>query len=152
MVNMPSANHPPTFAFRCICLCVPDLAPCVLWPLQRQRATTPPPGDDVSGLEQGMSQLELRGQGEPSTSTGEGGAAGSSRRSSTANAAGGGAMGARAAASHRMRKFNRCLDEQLISLDQLRELSWSGVPGELRPLVWRLLLGYLPPNRCGGLD
>jgi hypothetical protein len=34
-----------------------------------------------------------------------------------------------------------------IDLDQLRELAWSGIPPELRPLCWRLLLGYLPPNR-----
>ena len=34
-----------------------------------------------------------------------------------------------------------------VNLDALRELAWSGIPGELRPLCWRLLLGYLPPNR-----
>jgi hypothetical protein len=31
-------------------------------------------------------------------------------------------------------------------LDALRELAWSGVPPNIRPIVWRLLLGYAPPN------
>lgn len=34
-----------------------------------------------------------------------------------------------------------------IDLDALRELSWSGIPLELRPTCWKLLLGYLPPNK-----
>ncbi len=34
-----------------------------------------------------------------------------------------------------------------VDLDLLRELAWSGTPGDLRPLCWQLLLGYLPPNR-----
>lgn len=34
-----------------------------------------------------------------------------------------------------------------IDLDALRELSWSGIPQELRPTCWKLLLGYLPPNK-----
>lgn len=37
-------------------------------------------------------------------------------------------------------------------MDALREVAWSGIPAELRPVTWQLLLGYLPPNRerrCG---
>ena len=34
-----------------------------------------------------------------------------------------------------------------VDLDVLKELAWSGTPGDLRPLCWQLLLGYLPPNR-----
>ncbi|THG09733.1 hypothetical protein TEA_006558 [Camellia sinensis var. sinensis] len=30
--------------------------------------------------------------------------------------------------------------------EKMRELAWSGVPSYLRPTVWRLLLGYAPPN------
>ena len=33
-----------------------------------------------------------------------------------------------------------------MDLDALRELCWTGVPPALRPLCWRLLLGYLPPG------
>lgn len=36
---------------------------------------------------------------------------------------------------------------QVVDLDALRELAWSGVPVEMRPVCWQLLLGYLPPNR-----
>jgi hypothetical protein len=34
----------------------------------------------------------------------------------------------------------------LVSADALRELAWSGVPPDMRPQCWRLLLGYAPPN------
>ena len=27
-----------------------------------------------------------------------------------------------------------------VSVDALREIAWSGVPADMRPLVWRLLL------------
>ncbi len=37
--------------------------------------------------------------------------------------------------------------QKQVDLDQLRELAWSGVPPALRPMVWKLLLGYLPPNK-----
>lgn len=36
---------------------------------------------------------------------------------------------------------------QVVDLEALRELAWSGIPAELRPVCWQLLLGYLPPNR-----
>lgn len=32
-------------------------------------------------------------------------------------------------------------------LEALRELCWSGIPPHLRSVCWRLLLGYLPPNK-----
>ena len=34
-----------------------------------------------------------------------------------------------------------------VDLDLLRELAWSGIPADLRPTCWQLLLGYAPPNR-----
>ncbi len=37
--------------------------------------------------------------------------------------------------------------KQVVDLDALRELAWSGIPADLRPVCWQLLLGYLPPNR-----
>lgn len=40
-----------------------------------------------------------------------------------------------------------CLAPQVVDLEALRELAWSGIPAGLRPTCWRLLLGYLPPNR-----
>lgn len=47
----------------------------------------------------------------------------------------------------RLAKFARVLGEPVVDLDALRELSWSGIPPNLRPICWRLLLGYLPPNK-----
>ncbi|WOG86918.1 hypothetical protein DCAR_0206137 [Daucus carota subsp. sativus] len=55
-------------------------------------------------------------------------------------------MGARATDSARIMKFNKELSAPAVILDKLRELAWSGVPPYLRPSVWRLLLGYAPPN------
>lgn len=43
-------------------------------------------------------------------------------------------------------KFQSLLESPLMNLDDLRLLSWSGVPPEVRPEVWRLLAGYLPTS------
>lgn len=56
------------------------------------------------------------------------------------------AIGARATDSARIMKFTKELSAPAVILDKLRELAWSGVPPYLRPSVWRLLLGYAPPN------
>ncbi|XP_054812415.1 GTPase-activating protein GYP1 isoform X1 [Prosopis cineraria] len=55
-------------------------------------------------------------------------------------------MGARATDSARVMKFTKALSGSTVILEKLRELSWSGVPDYMRPTVWRLLLGYAPPN------
>ncbi|XP_059632949.1 GTPase-activating protein GYP1 [Cornus florida] len=55
-------------------------------------------------------------------------------------------MGARATDSARLMKFAKELSGTTVILEKLRELAWSGVPPYLRPTVWRLLLGYAPPN------
>ncbi|TKY67484.1 TBC1 domain family member 22B [Spatholobus suberectus] len=55
-------------------------------------------------------------------------------------------MGARATDSARVMKFTKVLSGTVVILDKLRELAWSGVPDNMRPEVWRLLLGYAPPN------
>jgi hypothetical protein len=48
---------------------------------------------------------------------------------------------------YRMQKFQTALDAENIDLAALRKLSWNGVPAEFRPMVWQLLLGYLPTNK-----
>ncbi|MBA0664311.1 hypothetical protein Goklo_004342 [Gossypium klotzschianum] len=55
-------------------------------------------------------------------------------------------MGARSTDSARVLKFTKELSGQMIVVERLRELAWSGVPPYMRPDVWRLLLGYAPPN------
>ena len=32
----------------------------------------------------------------------------------------------------------------IVPLVSLKKLAWNGVPDELRPMVWQILLGYLP--------
>ncbi|UIZ24137.1 hypothetical protein KXD40_008130 [Peronospora effusa] len=44
-------------------------------------------------------------------------------------------------------QFERLLEKEFIDLDQLRKLSWGGVPTKHRPTVWRLLLGYMPSKK-----
>ncbi|CAN6371490.1 unnamed protein product [Urochloa humidicola] len=56
-------------------------------------------------------------------------------------------FGARATDSARIAKFTEELSRPAVILDKLRELSWSGVPPYMRPNIWRLLLGYAPPNK-----
>lgn len=55
-------------------------------------------------------------------------------------------MGSRATDSARLMKFTKELSSTNVVLEKLRELAWSGVPPYLRPSVWRLILGYAPPN------
>ncbi|KAA3680668.1 TBC1 domain family member 2 [Paragonimus westermani] len=46
----------------------------------------------------------------------------------------------------RMQRFRSCISAPIIDLSALRHLAWSGVPGDLRPLVWKLLCDYLPAS------
>ncbi|AEC08431.1 putative Rab-GTPase-TBC domain-containing protein [Arabidopsis thaliana] len=55
-------------------------------------------------------------------------------------------IGVRSSDSARVMKFNKVLSETTVILEKLRELAWNGVPHYMRPDVWRLLLGYAPPN------
>jgi hypothetical protein len=42
-------------------------------------------------------------------------------------------------------KFHKLLyEDEMIDLNQLKLIAWSGIPFKYRPLAWRLLLGYLP--------
>ena len=40
----------------------------------------------------------------------------------------------------------QCLQSEHIDMAVLRSLAWKGVPPDLRPIVWPILLGYLPPT------
>lgn len=44
----------------------------------------------------------------------------------------------------RINKFKRILQSSSVSLPDLRSAAWSGVPEEVRAMIWQILLGYLP--------
>jgi hypothetical protein len=46
----------------------------------------------------------------------------------------------------RINKFKRILQGSTVSLTELRDSAWSGVPEEVRAMTWQILLGYLPTN------
>ncbi|KAK9239209.1 rab-GTPase-TBC domain-containing protein [Lipomyces kononenkoae] len=46
----------------------------------------------------------------------------------------------------RINKFKRVLQSSNVDISALRNLAWSGIPDELRPMSWQVLLGYLPSN------
>ncbi|KAJ8883058.1 hypothetical protein PR048_014897 [Dryococelus australis] len=47
---------------------------------------------------------------------------------------------------NKLERFLPLFDMPLLNLDELKDLSWSGVPGKVRAITWRLLSGYLPAN------
>lgn len=48
--------------------------------------------------------------------------------------------------SSKIAKFNALLNLNLLKLEELRSLAWSGIPNQVRPNAWRLLAGYLPTS------
>ncbi|KAF8725001.1 RabGAP TBC, partial [Rhizoctonia solani] len=46
--------------------------------------------------------------------------------------------------NRRHTQFVECLSKEYINMAELKKLAWSGVPPHLRPMVWPLLLGYMP--------
>ncbi|XP_072566059.1 TBC1 domain family member 22A isoform X1 [Paramormyrops kingsleyae] len=46
----------------------------------------------------------------------------------------------------RLDKFRQVLAGPNTDLEELRKLSWSGIPRQVRPITWKLLSGYLPAN------
>lgn len=48
----------------------------------------------------------------------------------------------------RITKFDSILNNKhIINLKELRQISWNGIPKPHRPVVWKLLIGYLPANK-----
>ncbi|XP_051818966.1 TBC1 domain family member 22A isoform X1 [Antechinus flavipes] len=47
---------------------------------------------------------------------------------------------------YRLEKFRQLLAGPNTDLEELRKLSWSGIPKQVRPITWKLLSGYLPAN------
>ncbi|KIM45301.1 hypothetical protein M413DRAFT_441983 [Hebeloma cylindrosporum] len=53
-------------------------------------------------------------------------------------------MRERSIKTNRRHKFVECLSSQDVNIGELRKLAWAGIPRDLRPMAWQLLLGYLP--------
>ncbi|KAJ7079076.1 rab-GTPase-TBC domain-containing protein [Mycena belliarum] len=53
-------------------------------------------------------------------------------------------MRERSIRTNRRHKFVECLSSQDVNIAELRKLAWAGIPTDLRPMAWQLLLGYLP--------
>ncbi len=48
----------------------------------------------------------------------------------------------------KLAKLNRIVfEDEVTDLSQLRSLAWAGIPNSVRPITWKLLLGYLPVIR-----
>ncbi|XP_050668422.1 TBC1 domain family member 22B [Leptidea sinapis] len=46
----------------------------------------------------------------------------------------------------KLERFQQLLNYPVLDLDELKQLSWSGIPIKARAVAWRLLAGYLPAN------
>jgi hypothetical protein len=46
----------------------------------------------------------------------------------------------------RFQKFKKLMQEPNVDLEKLKKMAWNGIPSELRPVGWQLLVGYLPTN------
>jgi hypothetical protein len=53
----------------------------------------------------------------------------------------------RQVSAYQLSQFDKVLNQDTIDLNALRKLSWNGVPPIYRPIVWQILLGYLPIKR-----
>jgi TBC1 domain family member 2 len=57
-----------------------------------------------------------------------------------------------AAQSTRIQKFRSLLQMPVVPFTSLKKLAWNGIPDELRPMVWQILLGYLPCEASTRVD
>lgn len=48
--------------------------------------------------------------------------------------------------SYKEIQFETMLASPIIPLRDLRKLAWNGIPPHHRPIIWKILLGYLPAN------
>ncbi|CAD8160181.1 unnamed protein product [Paramecium octaurelia] len=47
---------------------------------------------------------------------------------------------------YRIEQFEIILEQQIIDLEQLKQLTWRGAPQVYRAKAWKLILKYIPPN------
>ena len=49
-------------------------------------------------------------------------------------------------------KLLKILNKSVVDIDQLQQVSWGGIPQDLRPICWQLMLGYLPRETSSWQD
>jgi hypothetical protein len=52
----------------------------------------------------------------------------------------------------RIQKFKSLLQMPIVPFQSIKKLAWNGIPDELRPMVWQILLGYLPVEASTRVD
>jgi TBC1 domain family member 2 len=57
-----------------------------------------------------------------------------------------------AAQATRLYKFKSLLQMPIVPVTSLKKLAWNGIPDELRPMVWQILLGYLPSEASSRVE
>eukprot|EP00527_Entomoneis_sp_CCMP2396_P006143 CAMPEP_0198143966 /NCGR_PEP_ID=MMETSP1443-20131203/12203_1 /TAXON_ID=186043 /ORGANISM="Entomoneis sp., Strain CCMP2396" /LENGTH=424 /DNA_ID=CAMNT_0043807279 /DNA_START=56 /DNA_END=1327 /DNA_ORIENTATION=+ len=48
--------------------------------------------------------------------------------------------------TYREIQFDRVMSANVVNMEELRKLSWNGIPYSYRALAWKILLGYVPTN------
>jgi len=48
--------------------------------------------------------------------------------------------------SYREVQFEKVMSADVVNLEELRKLSWNGIPNSFRAMSWKILLGYVPTN------
>ena len=52
----------------------------------------------------------------------------------------------------RREKLLRILNNSLVDIEELKTACWGGIPQDLRPICWQLMLGYLPSQTSSWQD
>ena len=53
----------------------------------------------------------------------------------------------RQVSAYQLSQFDKVLNTDTVDVVALRKISWNGIPPIYRPIVWQILLGYLPIKR-----
>ena len=48
--------------------------------------------------------------------------------------------------TYRESQFEKAFAATVVNMEELRKLSWNGIPPHYRPLTWKILLGYAPTH------
>ena len=49
-------------------------------------------------------------------------------------------------------KLLEILNKSVVDIEKLQQISWGGIPQDLRPICWQLMLGYLPRQTSSWQD